>query len=147
MFLNNCLTKDSADGKIGKKKKYRNQSIKEVKEIRMEKLTDKEQKVFDYLVAAIRRDGYAPSVRDIQRALAIPSTSTVHSILAQLDTKGYIQKENGKSRTIRIEAETQTGKTIRIPLIGMIRAGMPVLAEENAEEDIDFPVKQVKGAA
>ena len=112
----------------------------------MELLTDREKKVLDYLIKTIDRDGYAPSVRDIQHDLSIASTCTVHSTLAQLEMKGYIQKENGKSRTIRIdESIHRRRKSIDIPLVGEIRAGQPILAEQNTNGFIEFPVKPVKG--
>jgi SOS-response transcriptional repressor LexA len=69
----------------------------------MEKLTPKEQLVYDYIVDTIRREGYSPSVRDIASAVDMKSTSTVHHYIGRLEAKGYIQKESGKSRTLRIE--------------------------------------------
>ena len=66
-------------------------------------LEPKEQLVFDYIRENIRKNGYSPSIRDICTALDIKSTSTVHTCLERLEKKGYIQKENGKSRTLRIE--------------------------------------------
>lgn len=108
----------------------------------MEKLTVKEQEVFDYLRENIRRVGYAPSVRDIQNALGIKSTSTVHAYLDRLEAKGYISKTAGKSRTIRTsEVNTATtGESVKIPLVGQVAAGSPILAVENIERHIDFPL-------
>lgn len=107
----------------------------------MQELKEKEKAIYEYITDVIRRKGYSPSVRDIQNALRIKSTSTVHSYLAKLERKGYIQKESGKSRTLRIDsilAEPQ--RTVRVPILGKIAAGMPILAIENHEGYIDFPV-------
>jgi repressor LexA len=107
----------------------------------VQELKEKEKAIYEYITDVIRRKGYSPSVRDIQNALRIKSTSTVHSYLAKLERKGYIQKESGKSRTLRIDnilAEPQ--RTVRVPILGKIAAGMPILAIENHEGYIDFPV-------
>ncbi|MBQ7364278.1 MAG: transcriptional repressor LexA [Clostridia bacterium] len=106
----------------------------------MEKLTLKEQEMYDYICQVIRRSGYSPSVRDIQEALGIKSTSTVHAYLDRLEQKGYIKKSPGKSRTIRTsEVDSHvTSETVHIPLVGQVAAGTPILAVENIERHIDF---------
>ncbi|MBR5186875.1 MAG: helix-turn-helix domain-containing protein, partial [Clostridia bacterium] len=65
-------------------------------------LTEKENGVYRYICEATEAHGYSPSVRDIQEALGIKSTATVHSYLNKLEAKGYIQKAQGKSRTLRV---------------------------------------------
>ena len=103
----------------------------------MAELTKKEQDILDYIRDTISAEGYSPSVRDIRSALGIKSTSTVHQYLHRLEEKGYIIKEQGKSRTIRIEGEVEHG----VPLIGEIAAGLPILAEENFNGYVDFNAK------
>ena len=56
----------------------------------LDKLTPRERDVYDYILEAIRRDGFAPSVRDICTALDMKSTSTVHTYLNRLEEKGVI---------------------------------------------------------
>ena len=106
----------------------------------MEKLTPKEQAMYDYICQVLRRSGFAPTVREIQDALGIKSTCTVHSYLDRLEQKGCIKKSPGKSRTIRTsEVDSQVrSETVRIPLVGQVAAGMPILAVENIERHIDF---------
>ena len=111
----------------------------------MEKLTEKEQQAYDYIAKTIREEGFAPSVRDIAVALNIKSTSTVHAYLARLEEKGWIRRDSGKSRSLRAveTGRQQSGgsrRTAKVPLLGQIRAGAPVLAIENMEEYIEFPV-------
>ncbi len=90
----------------------------------------------------MEENGYAPSVRDIQNALSIKSTATVHSYLNRLEEKGYIQKEQGKSRTLRVGTESSSGGVLRVPLIGQVAAGQPILAEQNYDGYVDFcPVR------
>ena len=108
------------------------------------KLTEKEKLIYNYISDTIRRDGYAPSVRDIKESLAIKSTSTVHSYLERLEKKGYIRREMGKSRTLRVEAiAEQPKRTARIPILSHVTAGSPILAVENFESYIDFPLVNV----
>lgn len=108
----------------------------------MEKLTVKEKEVYDFICLNQRSAGYPPSVRDIQTALGFKSTSTVHSYLDRLEAKGYISKTAGKSRTIRTsEVDTRpSGESVKIPLVGQVAAGTPILAVQNIEKHMDFPL-------
>lgn len=102
-------------------------------------LTEKEKRMYDYIAEKITSVGYPPSVRDICRDLGIKSTSTVHAYLSRLDEKGYIMKENGKSRSLRLEGErSRYGKAIRVPLIGRVTAGVPIYAETNFEGYVEY---------
>ena len=101
----------------------------------MVKLTEKEQKTLDYIVKVIVDNGYSPSVRDIKDAIGYKSTSTVYTCLNKLEIAGYIQKENGKSRTIRVDGALLG---TRVPLIGRVTAGTPILAIENYDGYVDF---------
>ena len=107
-----------------------------------EHLTDKEKAMYDFICDTIRREGFSPSVRDIQTALGIKSTSTVHSYLNRLEEKGAIQKENGKSRTLRVDSKSgePPRTTVKVPIVGRVTAGMPILATENFEGYFDFPL-------
>ncbi len=100
-------------------------------EYEMEKLTGKERAIYEYVKDTIEKNGYSPSVRDIRSALGIKSTSTVHVYIQRLEEKGLISKENGKSRTLRIDGADSAG--IRVPIIGAVTAGLPILAVENRE--------------
>lgn len=109
-------------------------------------LEPKEQLVLEYIKENIRKNGYSPSIRDICTALNIKSTSTVHTCLDRLEKKGYIQKENGKSRTLRVEGvshvengETEERRESMIPILGRVTAGQPILAVENYEGFIHYP--------
>ena len=68
----------------------------------MEKLTLKEKQIYDYICETIKREGFSPSVRDIQNALGIKSTSTVHTYIERLNDKGLIAKKHGKSRVFSL---------------------------------------------
>lgn len=102
----------------------------------------RDAEILEYISDCIRRNGYAPSVRDIQSALGIKSTSTVHASLNRLESAGLIQKEQGKSRTLRLEdKKIKTGdKTVRLPILGRVSAGLPVFADEDIEGYVSFPL-------
>ena len=112
--------------------------------------TDKQQRVLDYVREQIKKDGYAPSVRDICKALDLKSTSTVHGYLARLEKKGLIQKAALKPRTLRIvgeegEREEDRGfytskEMVDVPIVGRVTAGMPILAVENIEDSFPLPI-------
>ncbi len=102
----------------------------------MEKLKPKEQKIYDYIAKSVRENGYAPSVRDICRDLGYKSTSTVHMYLNRLDLLGYISKDDGKSRALKLVGNTP--KINAVPLLGVITAGEPILAEENLEGYVGY---------
>ena len=87
----------------------------------MHTLSKKEKEVYDYICATIEENGYSPSVRDIRDNLGIKSTSTVHSYLGKLEEKGYIRKEDGKSRTLTLEGGVKSPKNKnRIPILAHI---------------------------
>lgn len=105
----------------------------------MQTLTEKEREMYQYICKVMEEKGYAPSVRDIQNALSIKSTATVHSYLNKLEDKGYIQKEQGKRRTLRVGADTPAPQgTVRVPIVGQVAAGLPILAEQNYDGYVDF---------
>ena len=106
-------------------------------------LTKKEKLVFDYLVKTINENGYAPSVRDIGSDLSIKSTSSVHLYLHNLEAKGFIEQDANKKRTIRICAPYAHASG-KVPILGAITAGSPILAVENFEGYVDLPWNSTK---
>ena len=108
----------------------------------MNQMNHKERAVYEFIIDRIKKEGFSPSVRDIKIALNIKSTSTVHAYLEKLEKKGYIQKEAGKSRTIRVDNVDAAGRrtSIRVPILGQVTAGIPILAIENHDGYLDFPI-------
>ena len=113
----------------------------------MEHLTAREKDILAYIAKILNEKGYSPSVRDIKAALSIRSTSTVHTYLQRLEEKGLLSKENGKSRTLRVDPAYQAsiGFNARIPILGRVTAGMPILATENFDGYVDFPTVKDNG--
>ncbi len=99
------------------------------------KLTPREQKTLDFIIETINQKGYSPSIRDIKNAVGYSSTSTVHNCLQKLELFGLIHKEDGKSRTIHVDSASPG---LKIPVVGHVTAGLPMLAEENYDGYIGF---------
>jgi repressor LexA len=115
----------------------------------MIELTQKEKDIYDYINDCIEKNGYAPSVRDICAAVGIKSTSSVHEYLRRLETKGYIKKSSGKSRALSLESgvSNESSNMKKVPILGKVTAGQPILAVENYEGFVDFPVTMARGKA
>ncbi|MDD4125811.1 MAG: transcriptional repressor LexA [Eubacteriales bacterium] len=115
----------------------------------MTELTPKEKRIYEYVENTIENEGYAPTVRDICSALGIKSTSTAHLYLRKLDEKGYIKKYDGKSRAVSLERSKygDKEKTLRVPLLGKVTAGIPITAVQNYEGYVDFPVSMTRNAS
>lgn len=110
----------------------------------MKELSKMQQKIYDYLVACVQEQGYPPSVREIGEAVGLKSPSTVHFHLKHLAEAGYIEKGAGKGRAIALtnppapplpEAEAPAD---RVPILGNVAAGSPILAEECIEDYLAF---------
>lgn len=103
----------------------------------MEHLTKSQQKVYDFLRQQAST-GVPPTVREICAATGLRSTSTVHAHLKTLERLGYITREAGLNRSIRVEGETPAAQ---VPILGKVTAGMPILAVEDIEGYLPFPQK------
>lgn len=108
-----------------------------------------QQKIYDYIAACVRTQGYPPSVREIGEAVGLRSPSTVHFHLKKLVDAGMIETGAGKGRAITLthppaapaapaapaEAEAPAG---RVPIVGNVAAGSPILAQECIEDYLTF---------
>jgi repressor LexA len=89
------------------------------------------EKITEFITAYIHEHGYAPSVREIGRAVGIRSTKAVKYHLDVLVKQGVLQRTAGKARSLKTATQQDA-----LPLIGRIAAGSPVMAVENVEEHI-----------
>ena len=102
----------------------------------MAELSHMQQKIYDYIAACIREQGYPPSVREIGEAVGLKSPSTVHFHLKHLEEAGVIEKGAGKGRAIALT--TPEVPEDRVPIVGNVAAGSPILAEECIEDYLTF---------
>lgn len=106
----------------------------------MENINKTQQAVFEYIKEVISERGVAPSVREIGDAVGLRSTSTVQYNLNALEKAGYIERDPNLKRTIRIAGAGL--KTVPVPLVGTVTAGVPILATEQIEEYIPVAMKR-----
>lgn len=99
---------------------------------------DTQQRILHYIQEYVEVNGYAPSVREIGQAVDLRSTSTVHGHLSRLEKKGLLRREAMKPRTIDLQREEKPSVK-KLPLLGKVAAGSPILAEENAGEFMALP--------
>jgi repressor LexA len=113
----------------------------------MKELSRMQRKIYEYLVDCVQEQGYPPSVREIGEAVGLKSPSTVHFHLKNLEEAGYIEKGAGKGRAISLTGFDRSGAAApsapeppvdRVPIIGNVAAGSPILAEECIEDYLAF---------
>lgn len=126
----------------------------------MAKLTKMQQKIYDYIAETTRQQGYPPSVREIGEAVGLRSPSTVHFHLKHMEELGVLTKGAGKGRALTLapldgtssaataaaepapEPETPAG---RVPIVGTVAAGSPILAQECIEDYLTFDTNGREG--
>lgn len=99
-------------------------------------LTEIERRVYHYLIDFLAENTYQPSVREIGRRFRLKSTKTVVDILQSLALKGYVTREAGRSRGLRLLGFSSIGQTQPVPLYGQLNSTEPVLDDANRERFI-----------
>ena len=106
-------------------------------------LTGRQQEIWDFLVDYVDQHGYPPTVREIGEAVGLASPSTVHAHLANLERAGLLRRDPTKPRALELLAREKTtrepAELPKLPLLGQIAAGGPLLAEQNVEDEIAVP--------
>jgi repressor LexA len=112
-------------------------------------LTARQQEIWNYLVEYVDQHGYPPTVREIGEEVGLASPSTVHAHLANLERAGLLRRDPTKPRALELigrekrepapQAESEQRDVARLPLVGEIAAGGPMLAEEHIEEYLAMP--------
>lgn len=129
----------------------------------MQKLTDRQRAVLEYIETSINDRGYPPTLREIGNHLGIRSTNGVNDHLRALERKGYLTREDMKSRTLRLVRSPESGSQepelddsvplsatpandaasylddldlVEIPIVGRVAAGSLAEAIENPEDSV-----------
>jgi repressor LexA len=104
-------------------------------------LTGRQQEIWEFLVDYVDRHGYPPTVREIGEAVGLASPSTVHAHLANLERAGLLRRDPTKPRALELTGrESPSVATLpKLPLLGQIAAGGPLLADENVEDELAVP--------
>lgn len=110
---------------------------------------EKIKDVLKFILSQTKKVGYPPSVREIQSALEIKSTSTVHSYLNKLKDQGYIAKDDMKTRALKVLKNPDSTdifdhlpqrEIVNVPVVGKVAAGTPILAIENIDDMFPLPI-------
>jgi len=110
-------------------------------------LTARQQEIWNYLVEYVDRHGYPPTVREIGERVGLASPSTVHAHLANLERAGLLKRDPTKPRALELlgrerrepDNVVELTEVTRLPILGEIAAGGPLLAEQNIEEYVPMP--------
>jgi repressor LexA len=107
-------------------------------------VSDRQRAILEFLQEYVDQHGYPPTVREIGEAVGLRSPSTVHAHLAQLERAGLLRRDPTKPRAIELtdrrrHEHTQEPEVLRLPLVGQIAAGGPLLAEQNVEDYLAVP--------
>lgn len=130
-------------------------------------LTDRQQQILDFIAESINGRGFPPTLREIGEHFGIKSTNGVNDHLKALEKKGYLRREDLKSRAMRpvamdnvvslAERRRPTGNAVpyedlsgeadlcEIPIVGKVAAGQPILAVENVSDTVKIDRMLVGG--
>lgn len=123
----------------------------------MQGLTKRQAQTLDYIRQSIEERGYPPTLREIGEYMGIRSTNGVNDHLRALERKGYLRREDMKSRALRLvkdderakalqpEAEESSEDVLDIQVLGRVAAGLPLLAEENVIDTVRVDRMLVRG--
>ena len=106
-------------------------------------LTARQREIWSFVLDYVDRFGYPPTVREIGSAVGLASPSTVHAHLANLERAGLLRRDPTKPRALELLGREKTthepAELPKLPLLGQIAAGGPLLAEQNVEDEIAVP--------
>src|SRR6058998_3967079 len=114
-------------------------------------LTGRQQEIWKFLTDYVDAHGYPPTVREIGEAVGLASPSTVHAHLANLERAGLIKRDPTKPRALELRRDPRpepaklAADVHRLPLVGEIAAGGPLLAEQNIEDYVAVPEPLARG--
>ena len=102
---------------------------------------NKLMEVLEYINRYIEENGFPPTVRDMCRDLSIKSTATAYGYINRLQDMNYLKKTDKKKRAVAVRG----GDSVKIPLVGAVTAGQPILAQENFEGYYSLPAAEFGG--
>ncbi len=115
-------------------------------------LTGRQQEIWQFLTEYVGSHGYPPTVREIGEQVGLASPSTVHAHLANLERAGYLRRDPTKPRALELlrdrpgaDGAGTAAEVHKLPLLGSIAAGAPLLAEENVDDYLAVPEPLSRG--
>jgi repressor LexA len=119
----------------------------------MQGLTKRQKQTLDYIRQSIEQRGYPPTLREIGEYMGIRSTNGVNDHLRALERKGYLRREDMKSRALRLVGNSEEAappaspdeNILEVHVVGRVAAGLPLLAEENVIDTVRIDRMMVRG--
>jgi repressor LexA len=119
----------------------------------MQGLTQRQEQTLDYIRKSIEERGYPPTLREIGEHMGIRSTNGVNDHLRALERKGYLRREDMKSRALKLvenmpsssPVKVEDDDMIEVQVLGRVAAGLPLLAEENVVDTVRVDRMLVRG--
>jgi len=107
----------------------------------------------DFIRKSIEERGYPPTLREIGEYMGIRSTNGVNDHLRALERKGYLRREDMKSRALKLVSDSESSVPVKVPdddlvevrVLGRVAAGLPLLAEENVIDTVRVDRMLVRG--
>lgn len=112
-------------------------------------LTKKQEETLTFIKKYMVSHGYPPSVREICAGMGLSSPATAHTHLKELESKGFIRKQNSKFRTIELlvdnefDLKEEKEDVVSVPLLGKVACGNPIEAIENPNDFFTLPASLV----
>ncbi len=123
----------------------------------MQGLTARQEQTLDFIRQSIQERGYPPTLREIGEYMGIRSTNGVNDHLRALERKGYLRREDMKSRALKLVSGMSNASPVAAPVrdededmvevrvLGRVAAGLPLLAEENVIDTVRVDRMLVRG--
>jgi len=119
----------------------------------MQGLTARQEQTLDFIRKSIEERGYPPTLREIGEYMGIRSTNGVNDHLRALERKGYLRREDMKSRALKLVSDSESSVPVKVPdddlvevrVLGRVAAGLPLLAEENVIDTVRVDRMLVRG--
>ena len=119
----------------------------------MQGLTKRQAQTLDYIRQSIEERGYPPTLREIGEFMGIRSTNGVNDHLRALERKGYLRREDMKSRALRVVEQPSATQVrpsnddniVDINVLGRVAAGLPLLAQENVVDTVRVDRLMIRG--
>ena len=109
----------------------------------MREPTRRQKEVLDFIADYIRRNEYSPTIRDVADNFAI-SVKGASDHLQALRKKGLLEQGDKKSRTIKLVKDIEVEEVVKIPILGTVAAGRPIMADENMDGSIGLNRSLIK---
>lgn len=110
----------------------------------MKAITKRQSEVLSYIKAFITQHKFPPTIREISESFSI-SVKGAYDHVKALEKKHFIKLDNNRSRTIEVlDEEAGTDRSVEVPVVGNVAAGLPLLAEENLDGSVKLPEDYVR---